>query len=340
MNFGHFYSPDYVNHLKEITSSKLITIRNGNFNLNIYYLELEGGFVALNSSPFFNSHGSIFEGDLNLVSKFNSDNFFYNEYCFEDIFKIFDQSKILCMNFVQSPFLSDNEIQMNLNFFISLKKKILFKFNEIKKTGFIKEIVKYSNDEQILETYHPKTRNCIRKFLRSSHEIQIIENRSDKWKKSIEELSLNNGREMSKRNILSKNQQYFQDISRFYNSDRAIIMRIIDSDENLLSSCLFFLFDDTIEYWTPYVSDLGKKQNALHGLIHEVHKYMAIHKLNNLNFGGTDPLNTDLIRFKSRFGSKKMDYSCYNFVNKTLNKEFSINELMREHPYFYFWENK
>ena len=61
MNFGHYYSPDYVNHLKEITSSKLITIRNGNFNLNIYYLELEGGFIALNSSPFFNSHGSIFE---------------------------------------------------------------------------------------------------------------------------------------------------------------------------------------------------------------------------------------------------------------------------------------
>ena len=274
------------------------------------------------------------------MSKFNSDEFFDNEYCFEDIFKIFDQSKILCMNYVQSPFLSESEVEMNLNFFISLKKEIQFKFQEIKKTGFVKEIINYSNEEQILATYHPKTRNCIRKFLRGSHEIQIIENQSEKWKNSVEELSFHSEREMTKKNILSKNRKYFQDISRFYNSDRAIIIRIIDSDENLLSSCLFFLFEDTMEYLTPYVSDLVKKQNALHGLIHEVHKYMAIHKLHNLNFGGTDPLNTDLIRFKSRFGSKRMGYSCYNFVNKTLNKEFSINELMKEYPYFYFWENK
>lgn len=343
MILQHYYEDDYVNHILLYSRSKLLRFNYEEYYLNFYLINIEKNIYSINSSPFFGSHGGIY---ISKSSK-NLNNTKHQTICcsenFDKVFKFMSKISILSLNIVSNPFATLKEKQINESFIKSIDKQNIFLKNIISRSGFIKNVCNGDTEESILNSYHSKTRNCIRKFLNSKKKVEFIKpTQKSLWKKYIKEIAENHEISIKLKNGVSKSIDYFVNLDEHFNSERVFIVRISDDTEsnNLLASCLFFKIENTVEYWTPVINEKGKAVNALQGLIYFLNIYMKENNLKYLNFGGTWPNQQDLYRFKSRFGSIEFKYNYYNYVNNNLKKKFNLSSLMKKNPFFYFWEKE
>lgn len=341
MILGHFYQTDYLKHILRCSNSKLIQFSSGEYHLNFFVIEVQKGLYSVNSSPFYGSHGGIYFDPL--FKKVNSKdaNLVPCDENFEEAINFLSNNSILSLNIIENPFATKIEKLKNDEFLDRIKNLNLFSEDIIFRKGFVKHIKSTENPDNIISTYHQKTRNCVRKFLKTENNIKFITVDDQKnWLSNIEELSINHKISIEAKGGIFKRKDYFLELNKYFSPDRLFAIRVEDVSEKkiLLATCLFFKIKNTIEFWTPVVTEKGKEINALHGLIDFTFKYMSNNNIEYLNFGGTWPEQIDLQRFKSRFGSVDFEYKYYNYTKANLKNNFEISNLIKKNPHFFFWK--
>jgi hypothetical protein len=286
--------------------------------LPMFVLKSESG-VVVNSLPFFGSHGSIIslantnntiKGDL--VRK-------YLEYC-------------RSLEALSGTIISNLENQDQ-----TLLESIKSDYQDFR-TGQITFLPPVSTDIEIetsiMSIIHSKTRNSIRKGLKSGLVFQIDDNPkvlSEIYYLHCDNLRLLNG--------IPKPMEMFDAISTcFKRSEDYEIFTARTESGQLVSGLLVFYFKDWVEYFVPATNEQFRSMQPLSAVIYLAMKHSMIHKSSRRwNWGGTWPSQPDVYFFKSRWGSKEFPYKYFTkeFSSISIKDSFSASDLLESFKYFY-----
>ena len=322
----HYYSSDYLNHLAKFTLSELKTFKVENLFINFFVKKGVYGNVV-NSCPFYGSHGGFF-----------SDNKFVKPDCekvsLNELVAWLTQDDISSFTIIENPYCSNEEALKNIELIKMLKKNNVKNYELIKRYSYLKWMEDIKDSKELMDSYHTKTRNCVRKYLKSGAIIKNYNTNSNSFKNIISWIAMEHTKGIKVKNGLAKPLSYFESLRDNYQFDRFEV-RVSYLDDKPIGGLLTFKIGNQIEYWTPVVTDLGKKVNSMYGLIHDTLHEIMSKKNSFLNFGGSWVSQNDLKRFKERFGSEVREYNYHCFVSSDTIKQKESNELLNAYPFFF-----
>ena len=216
-----------------------------------------------------------------------------------------------------------------------LFKKFIFQFidKRIGQINFFPEL-KSNKDlhETLLNSYHQKTRNIVRKALKSnlkfyhSNDTEVVENLYSLHKKNINSLG-----------GISKPRKFFNYLIKEFIYDKEYRIYIAkNSKSKIVCAMLLFYFKDTVEYFIPAIDIEWKKEQPLSALIH-IAMYDAIKEKNSqMELGRNLTTQKGVYHFKSRWGAKDLPYFYYSkiFLMKKI-PYITPKELLESYPFFY-----
>ena len=282
---------------------------------------IDGPFgPVLNSLPFFGSHGSILtKGESSpAISKF----------LIQGLTDLCLQRKVSFSTVIDTPF---------SNFEVPIKEKIKFQFRDYR----IGQVTYLQQDEdpakieeKLLGSYHQKTRNAVRKGLRSG-----LIFRNDQNEKALDTLYLLHKENIQSMGGIPKPRSFFNVIDRQmkYNEDYRIYYAQSVSGE-IVCALMLLYFKDTVEYFVPATAKAWRSSQALSALIHlAMLDSVRERKARIWNWGGTWPNQLGVKQFKSRWGTEDHPYNYYTSIfDQNINlSEVSPNSLLSGYPWFY-----
>lgn len=269
--------------------------------------------AVVNSLPFYGSNGGIieFEGNNNVKS------LLYKTFQSE-LLKI----KVLSTTLISSPFEKDLSYYTN---------KVKYVFTE-KRIGQITTLpAKGENlNEELMAIFHHKTRNMVRKCLKS--EIKIVSEFNDKVLNFLIKVHKEN---MEAINGIHKPDDFFLKIPKVfeYESDFKIYTAYLNSKP--VAALLVFYFNNTVEYFTPVIKSEYRNLQPMSGLIFKAMTDAVNKNYKYWNFGGTWLTQEGVYRFKKRWGAKDLEYKYFiNVLDKSIY-ETNKKELLEKFSYFF-----
>jgi hypothetical protein len=184
------------------------------------------------------------------------------------------------------------------------------------------------NEEDVLAACHYKTRNMIRKAMKSEITVVIDNN-------SLDFLEEQHSKNMEAVGGIAKTHQFFTLISECFEAGADYNVFVALIDEKPVAALLVFYFNDVAEYFTPVIDVEFRSLQPMSLLIKEamVHGHEAGYS--RWNWGGTWKTQEGVYRFKSRWGSEDIEYSYHTYVNNREILNTSGAELIDEYPNFY-----
>lgn len=311
------YTPEYVSFLKNLLNCEDETIwgHPGTENQTILPLLTRDGPLGrvANSLPFFGSHGGPFAVDSLKLNKsellFDLENRIRSE-CYSSV------------TVVENPFspLSDSEISS-----LSFLQEVDSRVSQV--THWVKE--DSPSDDSLMEMFHPKTRNAIRKGLKrcgditdSSEDAEVFDFLVQEHRLSIERL-LGQPKE---RFVFERLRTDLSDYFRIYAART--------NEGELVSALLLLEFGETIEYFTPVIKYEYRESQILSALIYTIMLQKFQDNFRYWNWGGTWKSQLGVYRFKNRFGATDREYRYFNWCDEKVS-EASTSELLNEYPYWF-----
>ena len=325
-----YYSSNYLNFLGSILKNStlfyLVSYDKMNSIQGILPLSLikigEGKF-ALNSLPYFGSHGGLLVDPQSQKIK--------------EIFQEFH-------HYIEEKFINKNLI----SFLIIDNPISYYKYDKYKTEYFefedsrisqIKYLPKIKSlnelEQELFKTFHVKTRNAIRKGLKLKP--SFIENSDQKninWiykvhKNSIEKMGGKHKTLIELENLI----KYFPPPlkSRVY-------FALIGNQK--VAGLIVLLYKDTIEYFTPVVVEKFRNSQILSSLIFYSMKTLTLEGYKIWNWGGTWNSQDGVFRFKNRFGSKSTVYKYFTYKNQDLIDSLNEIQLKKLNHYYLYNYNK
>lgn len=326
MILKHYYSQDYLHHVAELTESRLHTFCIDSFFINFFVKE-GANHRVINSSPFYGSHGGFYK-------LFEDENLMSEKCSMESLVKWLTEKDVTSLTIVENPYASKDEIQKNKELLNIIKTKQYISYDIIKRFSSVRWTDKTKDVDDLMAGYHSKTRNCLRKYLKSSAEIKTYDMTSQGYDDVIYWLANEHNKGIQAKNGVAKPLSYFQNLKKYYEKNR-IEIKISYLDGELIAGLLNFKTCNQVEYWTPVTTDLGKVNNAIYGLIHDTLKDITGKDGAFLNFGGSWDTQNDLQRFKLRFGSEVKEYRYHCFIQSNSILKMSPDEILKLYPNFF-----
>lgn len=316
-----YHSINYRNFLRDILEASedryLLAFENDILMaaLPIFIKRASLGSVV-NSLPFYGSNGSIIakaetshQTKKTLINKFN-------EICQEE--------DAITSTIVTNPLESSQALFSDYS--ASLFDDRIGQFTSLPNTEH------YLIEEKLMSSFHVKTRNMIRKGLKSDFEF-----RHDGSEETMLRLHTLHGLNMKSIGGKAKPWLVFQSIKNNFVYDQDYRIYTAYKDNTIVSLLLVFFFNKTAEYFTPVIQEEYRTEQPLSALIFIAMKDAVLKGCTWWNWGGTWLSQDGVYRFKSRWGTS-------NFPYKYLIKEYKDNHLLRNlssddllamYPYFY-----
>jgi hypothetical protein len=306
--------------LNNSVSRYLLAIENRKIvaALPMFVLKTESG-VVVNSLPFFGSHGSVI-ALANTQTKIKEELVQrYLEFC----------------NSIEA--LSGTIISNLVNPDLDLLDKIKSDYQEFR-TGQITFLPPLSSEIElgisIMSVLHSKTRNSIRKGLKSGLVFQIDD--SPRVLLELYHLHCDNIRLLKG---IPKPLAMFEEVSVcFKRSEDYEVFTARTKSGQLISGLLVFYFKDWVEYFVPATKEQYRSMQPLSALIYLAMKHSILHKSSRRwNWGGTWPSQKDVYFFKSRWGSIDFPYKYFTreFSKISIKDNFCSDDLLKTFNYFY-----
>ena len=268
--------------------------------LPLMYIDGKYGRV-LNSLPYYGSNGSILSS-TEVAKKLLIDK--YNE--------VINKKNIASSTIITNPF--DKKFDSSLINYNNLDVRI----------GQITEIqFNESHEKNILQKIHYKTRNTIRKAIKSNVEVYIENSKLD----AIYKIHKKN---MNDIGGLPKQIEILDSIRRTYTSNDDYKVYVAKLGKKIIAGLLVFYFKDTVEYYMPVVKKDYRNIQPLSLIIFRAMIDASINGFKYWNWGGTWESQKGVYLFKKRWGTKTENYYYLNnVVNEEIyscDKEFLLNE--------------
>jgi hypothetical protein len=276
--------------------------------------------AVINSLPFFGSHGSILlrPGVNNAAASILADG----------LMDLCQSRNVSFVTVIDTPF-SNNEDLFSRAMDFQFRDQRIGQF-----TPLPDEDVPQQVGESLLSLYHQKTRNIVRKALRSGLAFG-----HDQSQQTLDALHV-----MHETNILgiggiAKPRSFFASIASqlLYDRDYRIYTAKTETGE-IVSALMLLYFKDTVEYFVPATVESWRTAQPLSALIHLAMLDAVLErKARSWNWGGTWLTQDGVYHFKSRWGTRDYPYHYYTRVFPDVKRLCGVSrkDLMNGYPWFY-----
>jgi hypothetical protein len=274
---------------------------------------------ALNSLPFFGSHGSIVATDASSSAPA----------------ALVEGMRELCANLgVAFATVIDTPFQSNE---ILLREKMEFHYTD-DRIGQVTPLPSARNmslaDEKLMELYHQKTRNVVRKALRGPFSFG-----HDASSKTLDDLHRLHEVSLSGKGGVTKPRRFFSEITQHFRCNDDYRVYSARNDEGEVVCALLLLYDkDTVEYCVPASDPAWRALQPLSALIHISMRDAVVERgARRWNWGGTWRSQAGVYNFKSRWGTEDFPYRYYTRVSLGAGRVegLSTRRLLAAYPWFY-----
>jgi len=322
----HYYQQDYLKSVEKISGSSLSIYFVDDFMIPIFRKRGILGTV-INSSPFFGSHGGFKKSDAGCFETFQ-------RISFDGLAEALVEPSVASITLVDNPYQSPKEREMNRLLQDSVSSLFDAPCITTQRHSAVLRLESLSDESELRENYHQKTRNCLNKFEKSGAEVISVSPANEEYSEAIQWIAAQHIETLEAKKGVFKHAEYFEGLSADFPQGR-FELKLCLLDGEKVGGVMNFHWKEQREYWTPVVTTEGRKINALYGLIHQTAKDVVGRKGALLNFGGSWPTQTDLLRFKQRFGSEVREYFYHTYLATDAIRLAEPEELQRQYPYFY-----
>lgn len=304
-----FYSLKYKDFLENLLKCESLyyLVVDGSDNIKgvMPIMVFKGKYgVVYNSLPFYGSHGGILASDAGAVSllldKFNEISSFSDT----------------AVNMLITNPLNEDYVEPNNDFTDT-------RVSQITQIQYSKNI-----SEQLLLNFHSKTRNMIRKSLKSGLDIEVDNN-------AFGFLEHTHKENMAAIGGMAKSSAFFSLIPQFFEADTDYKIYVAKKGRDKVAAVLLFYYKDMVEYFTPVIKSEFRALQPLSLLIYNAMIDAATKGYRLWNWGGTWLSQEGVYRFKNRFGAIDREYKYYIRLNNPKVLEASKDELAGQYPGFY-----
>lgn len=303
-----YYSIKYKNFLEELLNCKskyYLVVENEKILAAYPLMYKKGKFgKVFNSLPFYGSHG----GPLSVNDK-------ALELLMSTINKISCDKDTAISMYVANLF-EDNTSSFSHDLIDS-------RIGQITSINFKNNI-----EEKLMERFHYKTRNMIRKAQKSNIEVSIDNDAFD-FLKTV------HFKNMEAIDGKPKSTLFFELIKKYFIATIDYDIYVAKKDGEYIAAMLVFCFNKTVEYFTPVVKVEYRNFQPLSLLIYEAMIKGANKGFQLWNWGGTWLTQDGVYRFKSRFGAIDKEYKYYIKVNNSNIYNSTKEELLSEYENFF-----
>jgi hypothetical protein len=323
-----YYIPQYLEFLKqlmpEIEVNYYCLSNSGDKIIALMPLAkktVEGEGTIINSLPFYGSHGGVlFLKNIENKSQIQSS-------IIQHILDDTDDENLLSITFVENPFHTfDDDLMNSLGFEVIDHR--LGQFKKIAPT-----LSSYTQEEDLLMSFHSKTRNVVRKGLSFNPEFSE-QNDEDtiNWLQSVHEKSI------LKLNGKFKTKEVFITLLKNFPSPNCSRLFVCKLEGKNIAAVLVLLHGTTVEYFTPIIEEEYKHTQLLSSLIYEAMKTLSKEGFELWNWGGTWESQEGVFRFKDRFGSFTMPYRYFSKIKNQAIKQIEKDTLSSYFNFFYSYK--
>lgn len=302
-----YQNPAYIEMLAQTLEVQKAHLLCGNHNVAIPFLVQSTSFgIIYNSLPFFGSCGGLI-GSENLCAELKIE--------LKSVMRKSDFASINIISNWSNPFDFDGEIR---------DFQRIQRINTKKDLGVIRK-----ENRKLLDTYHPKTRNLSKLAMKQG--FQLVDLSQD-----LDQVTKLHFSENQRRNRRPKPIQMWEYL--FRNSDSRLEYVVHGAMiDNEIEGFILFLFDSTtkqVEYYIPNSTEQGRAKNVNYFLLHSSLTEFLMNGFEVFNFGGSLANQSDLLRFKTRWGGESNPYFYYNSYSKLVGL-LSEQDIRNATPYFF-----
>jgi hypothetical protein len=280
----------------------------------LFYFKSQEG-VIINSLPFYGSHGGVLEFDGNIK---------YKKAILSKYIEIINDQNVISATLISNTFDNcDSFINDNLSYDYIDERIGQIIHLPLNVSGNMLE-------DEIFKMCHYKTRNMIRKSMKSGFEF-IVENSDESW----DFLMKTHNENMLNINGSPKPDNFFYAIKDIFDPSLDYDIWVAKKGNVFCAAMLIFKYNKTVEYFTPVINVKYRNEQPLSGLIFNAMKDVVQKGFKFWNWGGTWLSQDGVYRFKSRWGTKDFPYFYYTKLKSKEILNLSKDEILSKFPYFY-----
>lgn len=269
------------------------------------------GGPVLNSLPFYGSNGGIVGRHNHVSSKALVDRFY------EIAKECGCVSSVLIGSPLDPPEL-DAWYRKNLNY-DAIDERI----------GQITPI--YFRDhhgEALMDSFHQKTRNTIRKATK----VGVVVNIENDMLDFVYEIHAQN---MHVIGGIPKAKQFFSAVPEHFKPNEGFKVYVARIGGEPVAAVLLFYFNRTVEYFTPVIRNEFRDSQALSGVIFQAMCDASRAGFHWWNWGGTWLNQEGVYRFKKRWGAQDRRYRYFVKLHDSSLPQRSREDILERYPNFY-----
>ena len=262
--------------------------------------------AVLNSLPFFGSHGGVLadtlEASAALIGEFNA---------------VAKSPGVAAATLIANPLDTVNYEALDYE----LTDGRIGQFTPL--PGATADV-----QDALMALYHQKTRNMVRKAIKTVSRVDIDNDAFDFLRQVHRE-------NMSVLGGIAKPDAFFDLVPRHFDAGADYDIFLAEVEGERSAGLLVFYFNEVAEYYTPVVRAEARTSQALSLLIHRAMTKAVERGCRYWNWGGTWWTQHGVYQFKSRWGTEDRPYTYYINVADRDVLECSREDLLRDYPFIY-----
>jgi hypothetical protein len=320
-----YYSLSYRNFLRNVLKDSVdayfIAYRQGEIiGVLPSFMKINDTYGnVLNALPFYGSNGGI------IVSENGNNSLEVKKKLLESLYDYTAVNSVVACTIISNP------LDMDVNFY---KENTAFTFKD-ERIGQVTELPRSFKDsddikQQLMDKFHQKTRNAIRKALKSH--IMVTHSGSLEGMKALAKLHKDN---MEAIGGMAKPWPIFEAIYKNFIYDSEYRVYTAEKDGRIIAALLVIFFNKTVEYFIPATKQQYRIYQVMSLLCFQAMQDATQKGCRWWNWGGTWLSQTGVYHFKKRWGTLNIPY--YYYIKVFDSKILTIDKkvIIEQYPYYY-----
>jgi|SaaInlStandDraft_3_1057020.scaffolds.fasta_scaffold14910_2 hypothetical protein len=302
-----YYSTKYKDFLEELLNVEsnylMVVDESNNIQAILPIMQKEGTLgTIINTLPYYGSNGGI-------IAK--------NDDAYNVLLNYYDE----LANTVSGATYINNPLNIN-------KEKVSHDYSDIR-IGHWTSLEKTDDiPRSVMTSYHSKTRNLVRKAIKSNVEVSIDNNE----KKFLYQTHVEN---MQSVGGIAKEKMFFDLLDKHFTAGEDYNIYIAKYEGKKIGAILLFYYNQTVEYFTPVAVSEYRNYQSTSLMVYQAMIDAIEKNYTWWNWGGTWLSQDGVYHFKSRFGAIDKKYSYFIKINNKDIYYATKEKLLNEYQNFY-----
>ncbi|KQW22300.1 hypothetical protein ASC80_02590 [Afipia sp. Root123D2] len=184
------------------------------------------------------------------------------------------------------------------------------------------------HEDQLMASFHQKTRNMVRKAGKVGAEISIENGMLD----FVHEIHAQN---MQTIGGIAKTKRFFSLIPKYFKPNEGFKVYVARIGGEPVAAVLLFYFNTTVEYFTPVIRAEFRDTQALSGAIFRAMSDASKAGFRWWNWGGTWTTQEGVYSFKKRWAARDLHYRYFVKIYDGSLMRRTRQDILAQYPNFY-----